>query len=57
MRGGWNHKAQGFVLWSVGIKLPFILVFLYLWNVGYNFYLSFGFVSVSLEYRLNPSIE
>ncbi len=21
MRGGWNHKAQGFVLWSVGIKI------------------------------------
>ncbi len=54
MRGGWNHKAQGLVLWSVSIKLPFILVFLYLWNVGYNFY---GFVSVSLEYRLNPNIE
>ncbi len=28
MRGGWNHKAQGFVLWSVGIKiLKIFLVF------------------------------
>ncbi len=29
MRGGWNHKAQGFVLWSVGIKkLKIFLVFI-----------------------------
>ncbi len=21
MHGGWNHKAQGFVLWSVDIKI------------------------------------
>ncbi len=28
MRGGWNHKAQGLVLWSVGIKiLKIFLVF------------------------------
>ncbi len=56
MRGGWNHKAQDLVLWSVGIKLPFILVFLYLWNVGYNFY-RLDLLAFLWNTDLNPSIE
>ncbi len=56
MRGGWNHKVQGFVLWSVGIKLPFILVFLYLWNAGYNFY-RLDLLAFLWNTDLNPSIE